>query len=72
MRARELILVTLACTMTTAIADADNPYPKMADVQQYWASSKADEIALAKSAAPASVADHAEVLVLGEHGDETA
>jgi hypothetical protein len=34
--------------------------------------SKTDEVALAKSAAPPSVAEHADVLVLGDHGYETA
>jgi hypothetical protein len=50
---------------------AAGPYPKMADVRQY-AMARADEIALARSAAPPSIAEHAEVLVLDEHGYETA
>ena len=48
------------------------PYPAMAPIGQYRSLSEADEIVLAKSAAPASVADHAEVQVLGEHGYRTA
>jgi hypothetical protein len=44
----------------------------MAPLAQYLSANQADEIALAKSAAPASVADHAEVLALGPHGYETA
>src|SRR5262249_46185215 len=62
-------LVLLGLT-GSAVANGDT-YPAMADVRQYHMS-KADEIALAKSAAPPSIADHAEVLVLGDRGYETA
>jgi hypothetical protein len=55
-----------------AIAAADDPYPAMAPVSQYLIASRAEEISLAKSAAPASVSDHADVLVLGAHGYESA
>ncbi len=48
------------------------PYPRMAPVQQYRIASPADEIALARSAAPASIADDAEVLTLGAKGYDTA
>ena len=61
----------LLCLTGSAFARGGSTYPAMADVRQYHMG-KADEIALAKSAAPASIADHAEVLVLGEHGYETA
>ena len=47
-------------------------YPTMAPVAQYMMASRADEIALAKSAAPPSISGDAEVLVLGAHGFETA
>lgn len=63
-----LLVACLLVAVTTSAADL---YPKMADVGQYTIP-RADEIALAKSAAPPSVADHADVLVLGEHGYETA
>lgn len=46
-------------------------YPKMAPVSQYLMERSA-EIALARSAAPASISSKAEVLVLGRHGYETA
>ncbi len=52
-------------------AAGEDTYPKMAAIEQYTIA-RADEIALARSAAPASVADHAEVLVLGPHGYEAA
>ena len=58
--------------LAAAASAADQPkYAQMAAVEQY-AIAPADEIVLAKSAAPPSVAEHAEVLVLGAHGYETA
>jgi hypothetical protein len=53
-------------------ADTKTPYPAMAPLQQYLIADQAAEIALARSAAPASIARDAEVLVLREHGYETA
>jgi len=47
-------------------------YPSMAPVEQYRIASRSEEIALARSAAPASISSDAEVLVLGDHGYETA
>ena len=46
-------------------------YPAMAPVAQYMMK-QADEIALARSAAPKMISDDATVLVLGEKGYETA
>lgn len=48
------------------------PYPAMAPVEQYLMPSREAEIALARSAAPASVSKDATVLVLGRKGYETA
>lgn len=50
---------------------AASPYPKMAPIDQYLMSRDA-EIALARSAAPASISRDATVLVLGRKGYETA
>ena len=47
-------------------------YPKMAPIDQYLMTDQGAEIALARSAAPESIARDAEVLVLGRHGFETA
>lgn len=47
-------------------------YPSMAPVDQYFMADQDAEIALARSAAPKSIADHAEVLVMGRHGYQTA
>ncbi len=47
-------------------------YAKMAPVDQYLMTDQSAEIALARSAAPDSIAHDAEVQVLGRHGFETA
>src|SRR5580704_785564 len=44
----------------------------MAPLDQYLIADRNAEIALARSAAPESISGHAEVLVLGRHGYETA
>jgi len=48
------------------------PYPTMAPLSQYMISDENSEIALARSAAPRSVSDGAEVMVLGREGYRTA
>jgi hypothetical protein len=48
------------------------PYPTMAPIEQYRIANRDDEIVLARSAAPASISDNAEVLTLGIHGYEIA
>jgi len=53
-------------------AAAQMPYPSMAPFNQYLIPDKASEIALARSAAPASISDGAEVLVLTKDGYVTA
>jgi hypothetical protein len=49
-----------------------NSYATMAPLDQYLISDEASEIALARSAAPASISDNAEVMVLGPQGFKTA
>jgi hypothetical protein len=63
----------LVCAIASASAqDSKNPYPAMAPLAQYLMASPADEIALARTAAPPSISGDAEVLTLGSHGYETA
>jgi hypothetical protein len=59
-----------AALLCLSAAQAD-PYAAMAPVDQYMMA-PADEIALAKSAAPPSISDNATVLVLTPHGYDTA
>jgi hypothetical protein len=47
-------------------------YPEMAPLAHYLSASRADEIALARSAAPAAISREAEILTLGPKGYETA
>jgi hypothetical protein len=61
----------LAAAWRTQALDAKAPYPSMAPLAQYMMERDA-EIALARSAAPESISQDAEVMVLGQHGYETA
>src|ERR1700692_1728832 len=58
-----------ACARAQA---AKVPYPVMAPLDQYLISDENAEIALARSAAPASISDAAEVMVLRRNGYTTA
>jgi hypothetical protein len=51
--------------------DAKGAYPNMAPLEQYLMDRDA-EIAMARSAAPEAISRDADVLVLGQHGYETA
>src|SRR6266404_1500476 len=67
-----LVLVVALITVWQALPqDAKTPYPSMAPLDQYMMDCEA-EIALARSAAPPSIAKDATVMVLGRHGYETA
>jgi hypothetical protein len=64
-----LILLFIAASCVQARAQAKQPaYPVMASPDQYLMPDKDSEIALARSAAPASIAAGAEVQVLGPGG----
>lgn len=63
----------LALCITSPLAAAGPAvYPHMAPIAQYQTASRAAEIALARSAAPASISGSSSILVLGKHGYETA
>ena len=65
------LVVVVAAAWQAQAQDAKTPYPNMAPVDQYMMERSA-EIALARSAAPESISQDAEVMVLGPHGYETA
>lgn len=67
-----ILLLLVPPTLVTAQEPKRPAYPAMAPVEQYRIANPADEIALARSAAPPSVSANAEVLVLGKQGYETA
>ncbi|MFZ0804709.1 MAG: hypothetical protein WAN03_00940, partial [Candidatus Sulfotelmatobacter sp.] len=80
MRRNAVAIIALACfALALALGaarcsqaqDAKNPYPTMAPLDQYLMDRDA-EIALARSAAPPSIAKDATVLVFGKDGYETA
>jgi hypothetical protein len=66
-------LALLLGAIGTASADDTKPgYPAMAPLEQYRMADASDEIALSRSAAPASISGDASILILGDHGYETA
>jgi len=68
-----LVQLCLAGAARQARAQAEKAaYPAMASVDEYLIADQNSEIALARSAAPASIANGAEVMVLGRSGFTTA
>jgi hypothetical protein len=67
-----VLLVGLGVIHHAMAQDAADPYPTMAPVDQYLMPDRDAEIALARSAAPASISRDATVLVLGRKGYEQA
>jgi hypothetical protein len=65
-------VVALTAAWQAQAQDAKTLYPKMAPLNHYLIADRNAEIALARSAAPMSISDHAEILVLGQQGYETA
>lgn len=66
-------LLALFAPPSIAAAQSATPsYPAMAALDQYLMPDRNEEIALARSAAPASISDDATVLVLSRTGYETA
>ena len=66
------LVIVLGAVCKTQAQDAKTKYPSMAPLRQYLMADRNAEIALARSAAPASISRDAEVLILGPHGYETA
>jgi len=66
------LALTLGVAWQVNSQGAKTNYPNMAPVDQYLMPDKNAEIALARSAAPDSISRDAEVLVLTQHGYETA
>ncbi len=65
-------VVLLGATCQAQAHTEKGPYPTMASLDQYLMPDANSEIALARSAAPASISDGAEVMVLGPKGYTTA
>jgi hypothetical protein len=70
-----LFLAQLILPGATCLAQARRgkaPYPAMAPLDRYFVPDQNSEIALARTAAPASISDAAEVMVLGRDGFASA
>src|SRR6202140_2710707 len=65
------LVAALAAALQVRAQDAKGPYLSMAPFDQYLMARNA-EIALARSAAPLSISQDAEIMVLGQHGYETS
>ena len=65
-------LVMLGAVWPARAQDAQTPYPRMAPLDQYLMTDRNSEISLARSAAPSSVSEGAEVMVLERTGYTTA
>jgi len=65
------LVAALAAASRAPAQDAKAPYPNMAPLDQYLME-RNTEVALALSAAPQSISQDAEIMVLGQHGYETA
>ena len=66
----QIVFPHASAQAVTQVAKA--AYPAMASLDQYLISDEESEIALARSAAPSSISDGAEVMVLGREGYKTA
>lgn len=66
------LAAALGVAMQASGQDVKLSYPTMAPLEQYLIADSNAEIALARSAAPESISQDAEILVLGRHGYETA
>jgi len=64
--------VVLSLVLRAQPQEAGTRYPNMAPLDQYLMEDRNAEIALARGAAPKSISDNAEVLVLNRQGYDTA
>lgn len=65
---RRASIMTLAVLAVAGARAAEPSYTTMAPIQEYLISDRAAEIALAKSAAPSGISDHASVMILTPKG----
>jgi hypothetical protein len=67
-----MLVLVLGVACQARAQEAKASYPSMAPLEQYLMADRAAEIAMAQSAGPPSIAQDAEVMVLGRHGYEVA
>jgi hypothetical protein len=66
------VLILVSCSVCSLAQAKKAAYPAMAPLDRYLIADQNAEIALARSAAPASISGAAEVMVLGRDGYNTA
>src|SRR5215471_6361711 len=66
------ITAALLLSLAAQAQKAQTPYPSMAPLDQYLIADRNAEMALARTAAPKSISDDAEVMVLEQQGYKTA
>ncbi len=66
-----MLVIVLGLASRAQAQQAQASYPSMAPLERYLMGDQTAEIAMARSAAPESIALEAEVRVLGRHGYET-
>lgn len=67
-----IVLVVVPAVARPASGPAPGAYAQMAPLARYLSADRESEIGLARSAAPPSISGKATIMVLGEHGYETA
>jgi hypothetical protein len=67
-----ILLLSFTASLSARAQSEKSPYPAMAPLDQYLIANKDAEIALARSAAPASISGKADVMVLRHDGYTTA
>lgn len=67
-----VVLMNVSCPTSSPAQSEKAPYPARAPLNQYLIADKNSEIALARSAAPASISNKAGVMVLTQAGYTTA
>lgn len=67
-----ILLLSFGMVIKAEAQAEKSPYPSMAPLDQYLIVDKEAEIALARTAAPASISGKADVMVLGRDGYSTA
>ncbi len=66
------LVAVLGVSKQARAQEIKTPYPSMAPLDQYLIAGRDAEIALARSAAPESISNDAEIMVLGRQGYQTA
>src|SRR5580704_11062437 len=67
-----LVTVLVSASLEARSQEPASSYPKMASLDQYLITDRNEEISMARSAAPPSISNDAEVMILRRRGYETA